>query len=170
MVVPFFLILSKIKTISVNRSLIHRIWTDLYQIHQLIGYIFLLELGYWKRLFSNDWCFKPRFCTVRLHWAHAMNFVMNHAPGAGSMARPVDQQSSALPLRYRCPPQTEQYSVKSEVIMTCWQILYLFDGRRPGICDIDVFMSHHGELCFWTADNNGINGRYGQTAVVKSNW
>ena len=27
-----------------------------------------------------------------------MNFVMNHAPGAGSMARHVDQQSSALPL------------------------------------------------------------------------
>ena len=28
--------------------------------------------------------------------ANEMNFVMNHAPGAGSIARPVDQQSSAL--------------------------------------------------------------------------
>ena len=35
-------------------------------------------------------------------WANEMNFVMNHAPGAGSIARPVDQQSSALPLCYRC--------------------------------------------------------------------
>ena len=27
---------------------------------------------------------------------NGMNFVMNHALGAGSIARPVDQQSSAL--------------------------------------------------------------------------
>ena len=33
---------------------------------------------------------------------HGMNFVMNHAPGAGSIARPVDQQSSTLPLCYGC--------------------------------------------------------------------
>ena len=34
-----------------------------------------------------------------------MNFVMNHAPGAGSIARPVDQQSSAIPraLYHGCP-------------------------------------------------------------------
>ena len=30
-------------------------------------------------------------------------FVVNHAPGAGSIARPVDQQSSALPLCYGHP-------------------------------------------------------------------
>ena len=35
---------------------------------------------------------------ARLHWANEMNIAMNHAPGAGSIARPVDQQSSALPL------------------------------------------------------------------------
>ena len=28
---------------------------------------------------------------------------MNHAPGAGSIARQVDQQSSALPLYHGCP-------------------------------------------------------------------
>ena len=28
---------------------------------------------------------------------------MNHAPGVGSIARPVDQQSSALPLYHGCP-------------------------------------------------------------------
>ena len=26
-----------------------------------------------------------------------MNFVTNHAPGTGSIARPIDQQSSSLP-------------------------------------------------------------------------
>ena len=31
-----------------------------------------------------------------------MNFVMNHATGAGSIARPVDQQSSALPPYHGC--------------------------------------------------------------------
>ena len=43
----------------------------------------------------------------RLYWArdlgNQMNFVMNHAPGAGSIAQPVDQQSSALPLYHGCP-------------------------------------------------------------------
>ena len=36
-------------------------------------------------------------------WANEMNFVRNHAPGAGSIARFVGQQSSALPLRYGRP-------------------------------------------------------------------
>ena len=31
-----------------------------------------------------------------------MNYIMNHASGAGSIARPVDQQSRALPLCYVC--------------------------------------------------------------------
>ena len=40
--------------------------------------------------------FRPRFCTVILGttWVNEMNFVMTHAPGAGSIARPVDQQPS----------------------------------------------------------------------------
>ena len=33
-------------------------------------------------------------------WANEIYFVMNHALGAGSLARPVDQQSSTLPLGY----------------------------------------------------------------------
>ena len=36
-------------------------------------------------------------------WANKINFVLNHTAGAGSFARPVDQQSSALPLSYGCP-------------------------------------------------------------------
>ena len=31
-------------------------------------------------------------------YANEMNFVMNHAPGAGSLARPVDPQSTVLRL------------------------------------------------------------------------
>ena len=38
-----------------------------------------------------------------LMMANEMNFAMNHAPGAGLIARPVDQQSSILPLYYGCP-------------------------------------------------------------------
>ena len=36
-------------------------------------------------------------------WANEMNFGMNHAPGAGLIARPVDLQSSVLPLCHDCP-------------------------------------------------------------------
>ena len=47
---------------------------------------------YWK---LNDWCFRPRCCTVRINWArdkmaNEMNIGMNHAPGAGSIAQPLN--------------------------------------------------------------------------------
>ena len=53
----------------------------------------------------NDWCFVPRFCT------------MNHAPGAGSIARPVGQQSRALPLYHGCLPM---YKTSVKVYIPCW--------------------------------------------------
>ena len=42
----------------------------------------------------KECCFRPRFCTVRLYRAGDNlgqwdKFVMNHAPGAGSIAQPV---------------------------------------------------------------------------------
>ena len=37
-------------------------------------------------------------------WTNEMYFVMNHAPGAGSIAWPADQQSSALSLYQGGPP------------------------------------------------------------------
>ena len=42
----------------------------------------------------------------RTTWADGINFIMNHVPGTGSIARPVDQKSSALPLcySYESPP------------------------------------------------------------------
>ena len=36
-------------------------------------------------------------------WANEMNFSMNHAPGAGSIAGFVDLQSSTLSLSFGCP-------------------------------------------------------------------
>ena len=35
-------------------------------------------------------------------WANEVNFVQNHASGAGLIAQPVDQQSSDLQLYNRC--------------------------------------------------------------------
>ena len=40
-------------------------------------------------------------------------FVMNNVLGTGSIARPVDKQSSALPLSHGCPPPpTQTQSIK----------------------------------------------------------
>ena len=36
-------------------------------------------------------------------WSNGMNFVTNHAPGAESIAQPLNQQSSMLPLCYGRP-------------------------------------------------------------------
>ena len=47
-------------------------------------------------------------------WAYAMNFGTNHAPSAGSIAGPVDLQSSALPLCYDCP-----HVIKEKTISIC---------------------------------------------------
>ena len=59
----------------------------------------------------NKWCFRPRFCTVKAigllglgQPANEMNFVLNYAPGRGSIDRPVGQQASALPLYHGCLP------------------------------------------------------------------
>ena len=56
---------------------------------------------------GNEYCFRPQFCTVRLHWTGVNlgkwdEFVINHDPGAGLIARPVDQQSCTLPLYHGC--------------------------------------------------------------------
>ena len=40
-------------------------------------------------------------CTVKLYWANEMNFGMNNAPGAGSIAGPVKLLTSTVrPLKY----------------------------------------------------------------------
>ena len=38
-----------------------------------------------------------------------MKFRMNHTPGAGLIAQPVDLQSRELPLSYRHPPKPFRY-------------------------------------------------------------
>ena len=49
-----------------------------------------------------------------------MNFVMNHAPGAGSIVRPVHQQSSALSraLGYGCSPRLQGCNIKEKLFAT----------------------------------------------------
>ena len=54
-----------------------------------------------------------------------MNFLMNHAPVAGSLAEHVDEkQSSALPQSYGCP------HLASEVGMDCWPTGRAIDSAR----------------------------------------
>ena len=36
-------------------------------------------------------------------WANEIYFVMNRVPGAGSIARRVDQRSNVIPLYHGCP-------------------------------------------------------------------
>ena len=53
----------------------------------------------------NQWCLMPEFCIVRLYWAGYnlglwVEFCCDSCLGTGSIARPVDQQSSVLPLYY----------------------------------------------------------------------
>ena len=50
-------------------------------------------------------------------WANEMNIVMNHAPGAGSIARLVYQQSSTIPLCYGDPWTRDSFG---------WWMLYNF--------------------------------------------
>ena len=54
----------------------------------------------------NDECYsRPRFCRLfraGTTWANEINFVMNHASGAGSIACVVEQLPRVLPLCYGC--------------------------------------------------------------------
>ena len=65
-----------------------------------------------KTPLGNKWCFRSRFCTCKailgrgqpgpMRWI-LLEPLPPHAPDAGSIARPVNQQSSALPLHCGCP-------------------------------------------------------------------
>ena len=66
-------------------------------------------------------------------WA---NDVMNHAPGAASTIRPVDQQSGALPLYYGCPPCCASCSVWhiwsiSQCYFYLFIILLVYSNYQP---------------------------------------
>ena len=54
---------------------------------------------------------------VRVNWPNEMIFVRNHAPGAALIARPIDQQSSALPLCYGRPHNGIPYSRPRDPIL-----------------------------------------------------
>ena len=46
-------------------------------------------------------------------WTNEMNFVMNYVPGAGSIARLVDQQSSVLELHHGHNQNTMKHNTKN---------------------------------------------------------
>ena len=56
-----------------------------------------------KGVVSHDSALVKGYTGLGTTWADEVNNVMNHASGAGLIARTVDQQSSALPLYYGCP-------------------------------------------------------------------
>ena len=81
---------------------------------------------------ENEWCFRQRFCTVRLYWAgdnwdKEMNIIMNHAPGAGSITGLFDQQSNEL---YHCTTDAPYYTLDKSIpisidIMTTFLVLII---------------------------------------------
>ena len=74
-------------------------------------------------------------------WSNEMNFVMNHAPGAGSITQPVDLQSSALPLCYGLPLILKCVSVMCLCDLFLWfcdDIIGLYDSV---ICLSNVSLS-----------------------------
>ena len=72
---------------------------------------------------KSEWCFRTQYCTVIQHYCimdntgprtkptNEMNFGMNHAPSAGSIARLVDMQSSVLPLAMIEPASKDTWSL-----------------------------------------------------------
>ena len=63
----------------------------------------------------------PRFCTAGLYrtkenLANEMNFVMNHAPVAGSLTRLVDQQSSATTVLRTTPIDSCYQELRCDVL------------------------------------------------------
>ena len=56
-------------------------------------------------------------------WTNDTIFFFNHAPGAGSIVRPVDRQSSALPLCHGHPPY-----MHNKAVITCPSTCCLIDN------------------------------------------
>ena len=59
----------------------------------------ILGRGQYGLMRRNEWRLSPRFCTVMLYWAR----VMNHAPGAGSIARHQSVQNAEFFLMFNVP-------------------------------------------------------------------
>ena len=60
-----------------------------------------------------------------------INFVVNHAPGTGSIARLVGQQSSRLPLSYGCllPDKETIYLLKASATGTMECIMDIYSAQ-----------------------------------------
>ena len=69
-----------------------------------------------------------------------MNFAMNHAPGAGSIARPVDQKSSMLCTTDAPPPPHPHYPLLGVREMVLGLITQTYSWSQ------DVIMESHNEM------------------------
>ena len=94
-----------------------------------------------------------------------MNFVTNHAPDAGSIARPVDQQSSALPLCYGCP-RVIHLLFTTSVLSTNYNKVIIFQyifkycpwiSRRWNTCTLYLKLkTNMTHLCFQPRNYLGV--------------
>ena len=74
------------------------------------------------------WYFRPRFCIERLctdTWDNEMGFVMNHAPGAGSIAWPVSKHFSALTHAMDAPSRNIARNESCRLIYFLFRMIYL---------------------------------------------
>ena len=69
----------------------------------------IYSLTRWLSKQNNEWCFGPWFCIIRLYCVMDRQpelirwILLSHVLSPGSIAVPVDLQSSTLPLCYGCP-------------------------------------------------------------------
>ena len=97
----------------------------------------------------------------RLHWAgdnlgYQINFVMKHATGAWSIARPVNQQSSALPLYNGCPPPPHFITYYPLVLYLIIEVQQLIHAKK-GACKNDRGRIREITFTFFTT-NKVIRG------------
>ena len=70
-------------------------------------------------------------------WDNEIILDMNHAPGAGLITRLADQQSSMLPLCYRCPLNIKIFG-KSD-FETIFGLQYQLTKRRLSCVSFEYF-------------------------------
>ena len=71
-------------------------------------------------------------------WDNEMTFVMNHAPGAGSIARPVDQHASS-PACYHCITDVPYIYTKHFRPAVCVHYIYYKYLLK---CAVNIYVSH----------------------------
>ena len=88
-----------LQPIPMQRNFVINIFDDEKQKNNTCLFIdFLYLQSEMNAVLGHDSALARLYTVSESTWTNEMNLVMNHAPGAGSIARPGDQQSSTLPL------------------------------------------------------------------------